>query len=30
LKWLNAIILKVNLTVAVAHGGCLQTGGLVV
>jgi len=30
LKWLNAIIHKVNLTVAVAHVGCLQTGRLVV
>jgi len=30
LKWLNAIIHKVNLLVAVAHVGCLQTGRLVV
>jgi len=30
LKWLNAIIHKVNLTVAVAHAGCLQIGRLVV
>jgi len=30
LKWLNVIIHKVNLTVVVAHVGCLQTGTLVV